>query len=395
MKLYYDNEKYKTDNLVKQKEYELVKELEFANSRNMNLNEAVNIIKTGIPTNDIEKRIIELEAELSRLKSQVNPTMLFDFSKRYIEEKKKRKELVRLHISALKCFKKFISPKNDIAINDIRTEMLIDFQNNLSQNMNNQSVNTYISKFQSIFIEAQKREELNIKSTNPFKNVKKLMESKEENKAISLDSIKLLMKSDLSNWKWIRKDNYQMMVDLFLFQIVIGGHDFIDIALLKWSNIDNGRIKFRRFKNRKLNNGGPMIDNKLFDFALEVIEKYGTKNNERVFSFIPFPDYENDYASYKIYQAGYNRVLTSIKNKVEISETILSKRARYTFNTIAGNLLINRDIIEELQGHSQSSISHGYYGGTFNEIKDAEHLKLLKRFLVKKKPLKLRGILIR
>lgn len=117
MKLYYDNEKYKIDNLVKQKEYELVKELEFANSRNMNLNEAVNIIKTGIPTNYIEKRIIELEAELSRLKSQVNPTMLFDFSKRYIEEKTKRKELVRLHISALKCFKKFISPKNDIAIN--------------------------------------------------------------------------------------------------------------------------------------------------------------------------------------------------------------------------------------------------------------------------------------
>lgn len=28
MKLYYDDEKYKTDNLVKQKEYELVKELE-------------------------------------------------------------------------------------------------------------------------------------------------------------------------------------------------------------------------------------------------------------------------------------------------------------------------------------------------------------------------------
>ncbi|WP_312920859.1 hypothetical protein [Empedobacter brevis] len=68
---------------------------------------------------------------------------------------------------------------------------------------------------------------------------------------------------------------------------------------------------------------------------------------------------------------------TSIKNKVGISETILSKRARYTFNTIAGNLLINRDIIEELQGHSQSSIFHGYYGGTFNEIKDAEHLKII------------------
>lgn len=377
LKMYQNEESLKSDNLIKQREFELIKELEFVNSKNFNLTESLKIFSEGLPSNDIEKRILELESELSKLRSQLKPTMLFEFSERYIKEKTNRQEIIRLHNSVLKCFKSFIFPQEDIAINDIKIELLLDFQNYLSNQLNNESINTYLSKFQSIFLAAQNREDLNIKQQNPFKQVKKLNISKDNNKSISLESIKLLYQFDLNNWKWIRKSNYQMVVDLFLFQIVIGGHDFVDITQLKWSSIKNDRIIFKRDKNRKLSNGGPTINNKLFPFALKVIEKYGTKDNERVFSFIPLPNYEKDNSKYKVYQAGYNRVLTSIKIKAGIKEDVMSKRARYTFNTIAGNLLINRDMIEEIQGHTQSSISHGYYGGTFNEIKDKEHLKII------------------
>ncbi|MDM1298188.1 phage integrase SAM-like domain-containing protein [Empedobacter falsenii] len=377
LKIYQNEESLKSDNLIKQREFELIKELEFVNSRNMSLAESLTIFHNGVPLNDIEKRILELEAELSRLRSQLKPTMLFDFSERYIQEKINRKELVRIHRSVLLKFKSFISPKENIAINDLKIELLLDFQNYLSENMSEESVNTYFSKFQSIFLAAQNREDLNIKQQNPFKFIKKVNVNKDIDKSISLDSLKKLKNYNFENWKWIDKTKYKMIVDLFLFQIAIGGHDFIDITELKWTNIKNDRISFKRNKNRKLNNGGPLINNKLFPFALEVIEKYGTKENERVFSFIPRPDYESDNSEYKIHQAGYNRILTAIKNKAEIKEEVISKRARYTFNTIAGNLLINRDMIEEIQGHTQSSISHGYYGGTLNEIKDAEHLKVI------------------
>lgn len=377
LKIYQNEESLKSDNLIKQREFELIKELEFVNSRNMSLAESLTIFHNGVPLNDIEKRILELEAELSRLRSQLKPTMLFDFSERYIQEKINRKELVRIHRSVLLKFKSFISPKENIAINDLKIELLLDFQNYLSENMSEESVNTYFSKFQSIFLAAQNREDLNIKQQNPFKFIKKVNVNKDIDKSISLESLRKLKNYNFENWKWIDKTKYKMIVDLFLFQIAIGGHDFIDITELKWTNIKNDRISFKRNKNRKLNNGGPLINNKLFPFALEVIEKYGTKENERVFSFIPRPDYESDNSEYKIHQAGYNRILTAIKNKAEIKEEVISKRARYTFNTIAGNLLINRDMIEEIQGHTQSSISHGYYGGTLNEIKDAEHLKVI------------------
>ncbi len=377
LKIYQNEESLKSDNLIKQREFELIKELEFVNSRNMSLVESLTIFQNGVPLNDIEKRILELEAELARLRSQLKPTMLFDFSERYIQEKINRKELVRIHRSVLLKFKSFISPKENIAINDLKIELLLDFQNYLSENMSEESVNTYFSKFQSIFLAAQNREDLNIKQQNPFKFVKKLIVNKDNDKSISLASLVKLYNYDFKDWKWIDKTKYKMIVDLFLFQIAIGGHDFIDITELKWTNIKNDRISFKRNKNRKLNNGGPLINNKLFPFALEVIEKYGTIENERVFSFIPRPNYESDNSEYKIHQAGYNRILTAIKNKAEIKEEVISKRARYTFNTIAGNLLINRDMIEEIQGHSQTSISHGYYGGTFNEIKDAEHLKVI------------------
>ncbi|MGV0964950.1 phage integrase SAM-like domain-containing protein [Empedobacter falsenii] len=377
LKIYQNEEILKSDNLIKQREFELIKELEFVNSRNMNLSEALYIFQNGVPLNDIEKRILELEAELSRLRSQLKPTMLYEFSERYIQEKVNRKELVRVHKSILFQFKSFISPEKDIPINDIKIELLLDFQKYLSDQMTNESVNSYFSKFQSIFLSAQNREDLNIKQQNPFKFVKKLNVNNDIDKSISLDSLAKLINFDFEDMKWIDKTKYKMFLDLFLFQISIGGHDLVDITELKWTNIKDGRISFKRSKNRKLNNGGPLINNKLFSFALEVIENYGTKEDERVFSFIPRPEYDSEYIAYKTFHVSYNRALTSIRNKANIKEKVVSKRARYTFNTIAGNLLINRDMIEEIQGHTQSSISHGYYGGTLNEIKDAEHLKVI------------------
>lgn len=377
LKMYQNEESLKSDNLIKQREFELIKELEFINSRNMSLSESLNIFENGVPLNDIEKRILELEAELSRLRSQLKPSMLFEFSDRYIQEKVNRKELVSIHKSVLLQFKIVYSSKERFSNKWFKNRIAFRFPKIFIRTINNESVNTYLSKFQSIFLAAQCREDLNIKQQNPFKFVKKLNVNRDVDKHISLESLIKLHNYNFEKWKWIDKSKYKMIVDLFMFQIAIGGHDFIDITLLTWSNINNGRIKFKRYKNRNLNNGGPTADNKLFDVALETIEKYGTKNDKRVFSFIPLPNYDEDNASYKNYQAGYNRILTAIKNKAGIKGVILSKRARFTFNTIAGNLLINRDVIEELQAHVQSSISHGYYGGTFNEIKDAEHLKVI------------------
>ncbi|MCA4782860.1 site-specific integrase [Empedobacter stercoris] len=377
MKLYQNEESLKSDNLIKQREFELIKELEFVNSRNMSLTESLNIFQNGIPLNDIEKRILELEAELSKLKSQLNPTMLFEFTEKYLNEKRQRKEMIRLHEAVLNRFKLFIHPREDIAINDLTYELLNDFQVHLTNEISLNSSKSYIKKFNNIFREAQKRENLNIKLKNPFSDLKKINTVEKDDKTISLESLKKVLNLDIFNEIKILPQIKQRAVDLFLFQFAIGGHDLVDLANLKWSNIKDDRIIFKRHKNRSHNNGGVLVNNKLFPIALNVIEKYGTKENERVFSFIPLPDYETKNHEYLCFNISYNNNLKSIQNHLQLTDKLLSKRARYTFNTIAGNLLINRDIIEEIQGHTQSSISHGYYGGTFNDIKDAEHLKVI------------------
>lgn len=377
LKLYQNEESLKSDNLIKQREFELIKELEFVNSRNMSLTESLNIFQNGIPLNDIEKRILELEAELSKLKSQLNPTMLFEFTEKYLNEKRQRKEMIRLHEAVLNRFKLFIHPREDIAINDLTYELLNDFQVHLTNEISLNSSKSYIKKFNNIFREAQKRENLNIKLKNPFSDLKKINTVEKDDKTISLESLKKVLNLDIFNEIKILPQIKQRAVDLFLFQFAIGGHDLVDLANLKWSNIKDDRIIFKRHKNRSHNNGGVLVNNKLFPIALNVIEKYGTKENERVFSFIPLPDYETKNHEYLCFNISYNNNLKSIQNHLQLTDKLLSKRARYTFNTIAGNLLINRDIIEEIQGHTQSSISHGYYGGTFNDIKDAEHLKVI------------------
>lgn len=214
------------------------------------------------------------------------------------------------------------------------------------------------------------------KQKNPLKNIKNLVVGNKTDKSIGIDSLKKLYNFDFEMWKESKAYKYRRAIDLFLFQFAIGDHNFVDITLLKWENLKEGRISFQRNKNRQINNGGVIINNKLFD--LGVIDRYGVKDTERIFLFIPEPIYENNNLEYKNYQYNsHNRLLKIVREKLNIPEVIMSKRSRYAFNTIAGNLLISRDIIEELQGHSQSSISHGYYGGTFNEIKDAEHLKVI------------------
>ncbi|WP_313386954.1 phage integrase SAM-like domain-containing protein [Chishuiella sp.] len=378
LKMYQEGPKLKSDNFIKQREYNLLKELEFVNSRSFSLKDSLDVVSNGIPVTDIEKRIIELEAELSKLKSQLNPTMLFEFSEQYFNEKKLRKESLLLHEAVLNKFKLFISPQQDIAINDLSFELLNKFQAYLIESISDSSCRTYFDKFSNIFREAQRREHLNIKSKNPFDNIKYAAIINDEDKSLSIDVMKKLISiTDEEFSKMIYGKERQRAIALFLFQFAIGGHDLIDLSKLKWSNIKNGRISFRRYKNRRKTNGGALIDNKLFDYPLYVIEKYGTKDKEKVFDFIPEPDYETNNFKYRAFFLIYNNCLTKIEKHFKFSEKLRSKRTRYTFNTIAGNLLINRDIIEELQGHSQSTISHGYYGGTANEIKDREHKKII------------------
>lgn len=372
------NKIIKTSFLI-QREFELDKEIEFCNKNGFNLEQSLEVFKNGIPElNDLESKILILEIELNQLKQKRNTTSFKEFYDIYIKERIDDKKAIDVTIVGLGKFIKFIQSlgytSESFKINDIDYELLKDYKSYcLNNNTSIHTFKSYLSHLRFFFKEAQKRKSLFIKSDNPFDNFVVNVNKNKVERSIDIKDFKEFINLKFENNNQGKR--FQQVVDLLKFQFLIGGHDFIELSNLKWSDLKDNRIRFYRFKN-KHRGGGVLVDNFLHPLALEIIEKYGDKSNERIFSFIPEKLLNNNS------NVGYlTNVVTGRIKKILILYNcdfkVRTKYIRYTFRTIGGNLMINQMVLEKIMGHSNNSISMGYQGATPYEIQDAEHLKII------------------
>jgi hypothetical protein len=223
----------------------------------------------------------------------------------------------------------------------------------------------------AVFNAAQRRTSLNITPGNPFKGVIKGGKKRD---------IVELEQDDFNKLLWYHPEKSPTKsaarkqighVQLWLFQLVVGGHDYIDIALLKWTDVKNNRIRFKRYKNRRLPDGGALVDNVLLPFAQEVIEWYGTKDDERVFGFIPHPIKEP--VRYTDFRKNANRSLATVVDNVKLTDNIRTKSTRYLFKTKAGELLIHDLVVKQLQGRKFTGENYNYQAKLSYKVMDAQH----------------------
>lgn len=356
--------------------------MKFCNDNHYRINDAVELIKDGIPPDDIDLEIELLEKRLEWLKQKKGSKKTIGFvvfTDSLIKERKILKKPTKSYESTKSAVKRFISPFEDVSLNDITSEWVKRFDLFYKDfGTKDSSIHTYITIIKSIYTEAQSRESLNIKKDNPFSKLRDFKRIKKENELTveNLIAMRDLQENEINTKskfgpEWIRK-----IMDLYLFQFAIGGHDFIDLANLKWSNIKNERIVFKRYKNRFKKYEGEEINNKLSCFALNVIDKYGDKENERIFSFIPDP--ETDPKKYRYFNTTVNiSTFKVIKKLIKTDNAFTSKSTRYLFRTEAGNLLIDSYVIMKLQGHTPVGVTFGYQGALNHEVQDKEHQKVL------------------
>jgi len=382
LKIYQNNHELKLDAVLRKRISDLDKEIEFCNNNFYKLDDAVDIIKEGIPPDDIDLEIELLEKKLAYLRKKKGETKgigLIEFGNILIKEKEIKKQPTSSYYRILKTVEKFIYPLSDIKINSITKEWINSFDLFHKQNgVNDNSIHTYISIIKAIYHEAQSRESLNIKTDNPFSRLRNFKKEKviSELTIENLIKIKNLTESDIKTRSNIGSFGIKRFADLYLFQFAIGGHDLIDIAVMKWSDIVGGRLVCKRFKNRFKKSSGEYIDNKLSPFCLNVIETYGDKNDERIFSFLIDP--EKDMPKYLSQVNKFNRVaLPVLANTIKSENKFTTKSTRYLFRTTGGNLLIDSLIMMKLMGHSPKGITFGYQGALNHEVQDREHQKIL------------------
>lgn len=148
----------------------------------------------------------------------------------------------------------------------------------------------------------------------------------------------------------------QLAIDIFTFSYLCAGINFIDIAKLKYSNIQENQLVYNREKTKKL------IITPLQERAKQIIEKYNDGKSAFVFPILSnFHKSEVQIANrlHKVL-AKLNRHLKEIGNKLNLPITLTTYVARHSFATVLKRAGVSTSIISESLGHSSEKITQVY-----------------------------------
>lgn len=306
-----------------------------------------------------------------------NGAYFLEFVDRIIYERAAKKMATKNFKDVKRVLIAYLGEGKDILINDITYEWLNEFMlHKLSSGTNKGGIKTYFQSIKTVYKEAQKRESLKVKIGNPFSGLIKKSTPKPQraHKITKDDLLKLrTFKPHKFTPHKATKDIYRN-IDIWFFQFIMGGIDYLFLALLEWENIVGNRLVFNRNKNRDKSSFSVMVDNLLTVQALEVIYNHGNTDTKRIFSFIPHP-YEQEL-EYQEFRNRVTRSLRTVCNHIEIP-VVTTKSTRYIFRTFAGNKLIHDLVIMKLQGHKPEGVTFIYQGNLNKEIQDKYHLEII------------------
>lgn len=278
---------------------------------------------------------------------------LFSFWAMRIEEMKESGSVgnAEFHENTLRLFQQF---KKDILFEELNYNLLTQFKNFKSKTCGNNTINNYLRAIRSIYNESVKRGVFMPEShISPFYGVMPKLEPTRD-KYLSIEEMQIIYKSE-------KKHRFYK---LFMLCFYLGGIDFIDAANIKKSHIQNGRIKFTRFK------GGTneQINNFIFPEAQEILDDFADESEY----LTPIHKF-----SYKTYRKSYLEDYRKWLQKIGVTSYFSTKTPRYTFINIGKQLLLNRDVVMELTGHARGDVHSIYEGGFPDHVKDDVHLTII------------------
>lgn len=346
----------------------------YAEEKGLGFEDGYNIILNGIPEVEAitkEQQIIKLERQLKVLKEQV-PQPIIPFVEAMIEER-------QLQGKSTRHFEELVSEINkwqsDLDFNDLTYDKLRSYERFKRQNSSGRGV--MIQKttrtLKTVFNEAKRRGKVYDNSANPFDGFKvNVITDKQKKKPIMPEQLQDFFAYEPSGSTTKKnKANIQRVLSLFAFQILIGGHDLADVAALRWSDIVDGRLHFKRFKLRN-QGGGREVNNVVLQEAQNIIDTYGTQENERIFSFLSDPT----SGRYQEQVNGYGKTLQRISKSLALP-SIRSKKARSIFRSAGGALGVNDLLLMQIQAHKPSGVTFNYQTDLRLDEQDRAHRQIV------------------
>ena len=186
--------------------------------------------------------------------------------------------------------------------------------------------------------------------------------------ALTKEEYKALFNLDLSS-----KPHLVDAMNFFKFSFYCRGINFIDMAKLTSSNLEDGKLIYTRSKTQ----GRFLI--KILPVALEIIQYYSGINGSYLLPIVN----KEDKTPIEIYNRKqkalikYNKDLKKLARLAGVEKNLTSYVARHTYATTMKFLGCSMDMISDSMGHSNLDITKIYLKDFDNEVLDDEHEKLM------------------
>ncbi len=249
------------------------------------------------------------------------------------------------YLATYKSFKNFREGL-DICIDSLTSKLMEKYQGWLQKRgVSLNTISFYIRIIRALYNRALE-EELTI-NRHPFRREYTGVE-KTVKRALSLDLIKKIRSLDLS----LRPD-LQYARDMFILSFMLRGMSFVDMALLKKTDLLDGHIIYRRRKT-----GQQMCVQWTKDMQ-NIIDRYPKNKSEYLLPIIKNDNSKLRYV-YKNVGEKINHRLKRIAEMVEISMPLTMYVARHSWASIARNQGIPLSVISQGLGHEKESTTMIY-----------------------------------
>lgn len=198
----------------------------------------------------------------------------------------------------------------------------------------------------------------------PFKTYKLTkLNTKTKKRALTKEQVKKIAdhKLELGSKLWVARS-------IFLFSYYCRGINFIDMAQLKWTNIQEGRLHYTRAKT------GHQFNIALLPPALEILDYYRERQDASGFVFPILGAYHDTEQKVKNrvkkIMKEVNSNLRKVAEKVEIDFNVTTYVARHSYATVLKRQNVSTSQISEALGHSSEKITQVYLDSFENTVLD-------------------------
>ena len=262
----------------------------------------------------------------------------------------------------------------DIPFSDIDCQWLERYEKWLHNNRcKGTTVSQLFRTLRSVFNRAlsMKLIKQDIYPFNDFKVSK--FDVRTKKRAVTKEDVKKIMSLDLSG----ERQYMQLARDIFLFSYFGAGINFSDIALLRYCDISDGRVRYIRKKT------GKEIGFPLSDAGLEIIKRYSrpeASSEDYVFPILDRKIHKTEMQrKNRIHKVlGHvNPCLAEIGRMAGLKVNLTTYVARHTFATVLKRSGVNIAIISESLGHSDLETTQIYLDSFENSQIDEAMKNLL------------------